>query len=90
MTTFKIGQRVRLVKNYLAVNNNAECVITSFFKERESGIKGWPINCYVTGAVKGTATHTDRIEPIIPEGMQPCTWEECLWQPEQNTEKVYV
>lgn len=22
------------------------------------------------------------LEPIIPEGMQPVSWSECLWQPE--------
>lgn len=24
----------------------------------------------------------DFLEPILPEGMQPTTWDKCLWQPE--------
>ncbi|WND79412.1 hypothetical protein [Lysobacter capsici] len=26
--------------------------------------------------------HTDDLEPLIPDGMQPVVWSECLWQPE--------
>ena len=26
----------------------------------------------------------DQLEPIVPEGMKPTTWEKCLWQPEKS------
>lgn len=26
----------------------------------------------------------DQLEPIVPEGMRPTTWEKCLWQPEKS------
>lgn len=32
--------------------------------------------------------NSEEWEPIIPDGSAPSTWEECLWQPEENKEKV--
>lgn len=71
MAKFFVGQLVRLVKVFHPENQGREARIVAFFDECESSVEGWPVNCIVDGANKGTANHTDRLEPILPEGAQP-------------------
>lgn len=71
MSKFFVGQMVRLVKAYHPENQGLEGRIVAMFDERESCIPGWPINCVVDAGASGDADHTDRLEPILPEGSAP-------------------
>lgn len=70
MSKFFVGQRVRLVKTYHPENQGLEGRIVAMFDERDSSVPGWPINCVVDARSSG-ADHTDRLEPILPEGSAP-------------------
>ena len=86
MTTFFVGQKVRIIRAHhhpewigqeariTRVNCTGQDVDGSFYLG--DGIDrinkfGIPVI-----APKGS------LEPIVPEGMQPVEWSECLWQPE--------
>ena len=71
MAKFFVGQLVRLVKTFHPENQGREARITEIFDECESCVAGWPVNCRTDGAIEGFYNHTDRLEPILPEGAQP-------------------
>ena len=71
MSRFFVGQRVRVVKAFFPENVGRETGITEIFDECESQEPGWPVNCCLAGKSRGNANHTDRLEPILPEGAQP-------------------
>lgn len=95
MNSFFVGQRVRLVKPTNPKNYGIEGRIHKF-KNLEKGTimrygesLGIYSNCLVDYVVKGIcADHTDRLEPIIPSGMEPVAWEDCLWNPSMIKEVV--
>ena len=95
MTTFHVGQRVRIVR----ANNIAEMlgreaiVIGPLYNARVVGRDGRTYMKYchdvdVSGfgriAPNGLkmAAPPGALEPIIPEGAQPAEWSACEWQPE--------
>lgn len=90
MATFFVGQRVRLVRPRKPCHQGLEGRIA------EMGFwpKGSPARDSCTGTICDADCvvnfdrdglmycNTHRLEPIVPEGMQPVSWSECLWQPE--------
>jgi hypothetical protein len=90
MATFRVGQRVRLVK----VSNNArgilgaECVITELDakgRDKEGVFYiGHRLNKR-NASGRWIIAPAGWIEPIQPEGNKVVNWEDCLWQPTKET-----
>jgi hypothetical protein len=85
MAAFYVGQRVRMVRPRHSQFIGDTGVIVALY-EQTPGLR-YAHNCDVrwdkpAPAHFATYTHTDRLEPILPEGWQPVEWSECLWQPE--------
>lgn len=72
MRTVFIGQRVRLARPVQPENLGAEGVIRKIFPAIATA-GGHMVNCKVRWdrAVIGNASHTDQLEPILPEGAAP-------------------
>lgn len=71
MAKFFVGQMVKLVKAFDPKKVGKEGRILDIFCERQSTVAGWPVNCVCDWTEPGYADHTDRLEPILPEGAQP-------------------
>ncbi len=86
MSTFRVGMRVKLVAPTQSCHVGFTGVIKALFAERHH-VSGRLIDCDVDWdqrlqGLTVSYTHTSRLEPILPESMQPTTWDKCLWQPE--------
>lgn len=83
MATFKVGQRVACARPMLPKNKGMEGIFLAYVDD---------VICEVDwrGQWHSNIALVNQLEPIIPEGMQPCTWEECLWQPAKNVVSVEV
>lgn len=90
MSAFFVGQRVRCVKGRGKPAAGASARVGD-----EGIVKGTPsqpnggfnpecgdYSVYVPRVGLMGMVMSWQIEPIIPEGMQPAKWEDCLWQPE--------
>lgn len=92
MSTFRPGQRIKKVRGSANIGMTAlfvdyrpypncdprfdwDCRIELEHDAISTEGKVAPRGCV------GNAISSDW-EPIIPEGMQPTTWDKCLWQPE--------
>lgn len=78
MAKFFVGQRVRVVEtiNYhhlIGAETRVACIYGESLYQLElfDADDGLPLHCFAR-----------QIEPIIPEGMKPSTWDQCEWQPE--------
>jgi len=85
MTTFYVGQRVRLARPQHPRHMGMTGTVSAIFPERQGF--SYIVNCeiipdgpLVSGAVP--ETHTDRLEPILYDGNQLVSWSECAWKPE--------
>lgn len=82
MTIFFVGQRVRIVS---AASHALGLIGCETRIVGDSG-KVWilDIPCHLQPGPWEVSKHcaADFLEPIIPPGMQPVSWSECLWQPE--------
>lgn len=94
MATFFVGQRVKKVRG-MNVGNTG--VVVGFYSGQERpefsirirfdhagpvvvmGLLGDRRTVSAPGDV--SRCRPDHLEPIVPEGMQPVAWSECLWQP---------
>lgn len=99
MATFKVGQRVKLARsdNPNSKNIGMEGRIASLEHIPKEMIdwgdrpEPYDCDCTVLWDILDDYEYpqrTDTLEPIIPEGMQPAEWEECLWMPEHIKELV--
>ena len=90
MSRFFVGQRVRL-------GRTANCpeLVGGEYRIVRLNVPAWAegLGDYIGHALNGTTpwgrqlkVPPDWLEPIIPEGMQPAKWENCMWQPQ--TEQV--
>lgn len=75
MAKFFAGLRVKLVKPAHPENIGKTGVISAMFEERAGNV--YSVNCDVNWddflpAGFASVTHTDRLEPILPEGHKPC------------------
>jgi len=83
MAKFFVGQRVRVVAcDYepMTYMIGAEGIVNELDCLNARNIPG-----HVGITVRGNERWCFlpwELEPIVPEGMQPCEWSECLWQPE--------
>lgn len=85
MAMFKVGQRVRIVcvigNTHPASLVGQEGVVNEIDEEDSPTFYGldiaplWEDDEFVYGF------EAAELSPIIPEGMQPVAWENCLWQP---------
>lgn len=66
MSTFKVGQRVRMARPVKKENLGLEGRIRAIFPETPA--LGGPVNCFVDWdrASSGNASHTEQLEPIVP------------------------
>lgn len=89
MANFRIGQRVRKVAG-MCLGNTGVVVEFDHTEGRCMGVRvdadgegidwlGNPVPFCAGEVMRGDP---DEFEPILPEGMQPVPWSECLWQPE--------
>lgn len=86
MTTFYVGQRVRIVRG---INHpewvGQEARITRVNCTGQDGSGGFYVGDEIDRRNKfgrPAICHKGSLEPIVPEGMQPVEWSECLWRPE--------
>lgn len=87
MAKFKLMQRVRIVRVERPVNKhllNSETHITEVREENELRSR----DCYGTAncpiSVEGFSFSEDQLEPIIPEGASPSSWDKCVWKPDKE------
>jgi hypothetical protein len=79
MAKFYVGQRVRLVRAFWQRNSGKTGVIRELWSFEMPSNEGNPLNCSVDwddgtksigesewGAIEGSATHTSRLEPLVP------------------------
>ena len=83
---FYVGQRVKLTRPMRREFIGDTGTIIALFDETPS--PSYPINCDVCWDQKppprvSTRTHTERLEPILPLGMESIAAALALWQPEQ-------
>lgn len=98
MTAFFVGQRVRFVKrtglptptgamhprrNELRVGDEARVLGTDSCPNAGFIHADYPVLSveFLVSGVSGIAPAM-AFEPIVPKGMQPAEWSECLWRPE--------
>lgn len=76
MAKFFVGQRVRMARPVNRENFGAEGRIRAFLP-REFMVIGGLVNCIVdwNRPTTGQASHTEQLEPILPEGHQPSEFE---------------
>lgn len=90
MTTFYLGQRVRIVGHTEASSSRnyevhgMEAVVVRIGTDTDMP------DVFADYLVRLDNAHewscmSDELEPIQPEGYQVVTWESCLWQPERET-----
>lgn len=88
MATFRIGQRVRIVRtDYFPQFMGMEAVIISGLKPHGKYGRGYDIDVDGVGRMNPGCSQCwvlpDQIEPLQPEGSRTVvSWEECPWQPE--------
>lgn len=103
MSKFFIGQRVRIKwSNGWPELNGQEGRVVAITTPRP-GIDSPTAGCFVVAPDcwgSPIAPQADRngygrftpmgeqLEPILPEGMQPAKWEDCMWQPNNETKHV--
>lgn len=87
MARYFPGQRVRIVRNLFPVKHSyvdrltgTEQVVASV--QRDPPNERHPEFTISLRGVPFIWFSHDELEPILPEGMQPVSWSECLWQPE--------
>lgn len=89
MATFKVGQRVKLARPYHPENEGVTGRIASMeFLLGDGTVPDSDCTVLWDDVNLETLQHTSQLEPIIPEGMLPAEWEECLWMPEHIKELV--
>lgn len=87
MTTFRVGQRVRLkylrdpIWNFLA-GREGQIVAVGDFPASKQHRLAHQYKVRIVGFQRLGGFIGSQLDPIIPEGMQPVSWESCLWQPE--------
>jgi len=90
MATFRVGQRVKLVRPCFKENYGNTGTIIKQFPDRPVGF-GYLINCDVRwDALRPgylSFTHTSQLEPIVDDGRQVITWDACVWRPEEQREQ---
>ncbi|HZF98279.1 MAG TPA: hypothetical protein VEY92_08565 [Pseudoxanthomonas sp.] len=71
MSRFFVGQRVRMARPVHEFNLGATGRIKEFFDE--VAMSGGRANCFVLWdrPVIGWLSHTDQLEPILPDGHRP-------------------
>lgn len=79
MTTFYVGQRVRVVRTHWSLSylRGSETVLTMFDGERWHTTLRMNDHGYWIGA-------PECFEPILYDGNKTVEWSECLWQPERT------
>ena len=95
MATFRVGQRVRLVKNMnpcppvLPIGTEGKIIPHNGKLSRGAdGTIYQTEYCVVWDGDDGRIRGADgwQLEPIQPERNQTIPWSECLWQPNQQEE----
>jgi hypothetical protein len=97
MATYFSGLRVKLVR---PVHPESFGMEGRFLRYRDTpkgtvcigGILSFDCNCVVQWdtIVGESIQHTDQLEPILPEGMQPAEWEDTAWNPDMIKETADV
>lgn len=89
MARWFVGQRVRLVKPWFGYSYPEAQQDWNQIKGQQGIIISVPaLNPFGQMAIEVRLLAYDvfmpeyGLEPILPEGMQPVSWSECLWQPE--------
>lgn len=96
-----IGQRVKLVRPCNPVNMGIEGNISLLLPYEVpegtpciGGFLSQTANCAVVwdmhraiGDMSGSAQHTDQLEPLLPDGMKPASWEDTVWDPSRLIEE---
>lgn len=85
MTTFYVGQRVRIVRATLNPHllGTEARIVGPYRKGKNSTLpawSGWPLDVRGSSGKRIVATE-DCIEPILYDGNKTVEWSECLWQP---------
>lgn len=94
MSAFFVGQRVRIIYSHgwpeLAGEEGR--IVGRPDNRGVDGTSEWWVapDCWGSkiapragdNGANAFAPNGSQLEPIVPEGMQPAKWEDCLWQPE--------
>lgn len=96
MATFRVGQRVRLVRTFLgsssgrAIGSEGTIVGFGFWPEGSKPCMfrrplSFASNVLVDFDGHGEYyQHTNQLEPVQYDGANPVAWAECLWQPNKE------
>jgi len=80
MSAFRVGQRVRIVRVSKPVNSHL-VGLEARIAELMPAVSGASLDCHHL-AKEGWFILLENLEPILYDGNQLVSWEECLWQPE--------
>lgn len=102
MSKFFVGQRVKKVRGIVNVGSTGTVLALGSFTHDDEGHSfagGMVADMELRHDApwRNTEGHIqpasatcfglqDNYEPIVPEGMQPVEWSQCLWQPEHLRE----
>lgn len=64
--------------NFVSVDEGSDIQLYYFTESVSSNGTRWPSGTTAYGK-------SENFEPIIPEGMKPVEWSDCLWQPNKET-----
>jgi hypothetical protein len=82
MSAFFVGQRVRIVAAHTYHPMvGVEAVIVSG-PHTVQGRFAWELSVHVPERPFARFAEPWQLEPVIPDGMKPARWEDCVWQPE--------
>jgi hypothetical protein len=98
MSKWFVGQRVKLARpikpSWLGAEGHIYTLLDKEYPPgtavAENGLSNTiPVNCIVVWDCDGEThmQHTDQLEPIVPEGMQPASWEDTVWDPSRLIEE---
>lgn len=90
MATFRVGQRVKLVRPFHSENFGETGTIVALFAPVK--ISGGLVNCELawdtgTGSEWTPYSHTDRLVPAT-DCYDKADWRECVWQPPHMRESA--
>lgn len=85
MAKFKLMQRVRIVRVEQPRNKHLLNSETHVIQVVEAG-EYLDRDCYGTAnlPIGRTSWAEDQLEPIIPEGASPSSWDKCVWKPDKE------
>lgn len=98
MATFRVGQRVRLIRcfqKWHGISVGTEAIIAGPIERALFGtLIGYPLSIGGIIVTNGAGLHLlaapDQLEPIVDDGRQVVSWSECLWMPEHLRGWVYT